>query len=131
KNENDGNAMRSEQIELLHDADPGRNEKQRQIGKQTPARALDTISLQRPPSQTGETIACQQRQQQKYQPDDRARHRKADAAHDDFADELTEQNQAEARGHWPCVRAEKYALIKWCRAGACQSLQHVFLISLP
>jgi hypothetical protein len=54
-----------EQIELLHDADTGRDEQQRQVRQQAAAGTFHAIALQRPAREHDKTVARQQQQQQK------------------------------------------------------------------
>src|SRR5712691_7404706 len=89
----------SDQIELLHDADAGRDKQQRQMREQAAAGIFHAILLQRPARQRNEAVTRQQQQQQKQPADHRTRHRQAEPAHDDLPGQLTQQNKAEARYH--------------------------------
>ena len=102
--------MFGDQIELLHHADAGRDEQQRQMREQAAAGVLHAAALQRPARENAEAVARQQQQQQEQQADHRTRHRQAEAAHEHFAGQLAQQDEAEA-----CDHCDRPALI--CRTG--------------
>ena len=57
-----GDAVIDDKIELLDDADAGRDKQQGQVGEQAMAGGFDAAALQRPARQHGEAIARQQQQ---------------------------------------------------------------------
>src|SRR5258708_21839765 len=95
----DGDAVLGDKIELLHDADAGRDKQQRQMREEAAAGIFHAILLQRPACQRNEAVTRQQQQQQKQKADHPTRQRQAEPAHDDLAGQLTQQNKAEARYH--------------------------------
>ncbi|MEY9120542.1 hypothetical protein ABIA09_000104 [Bradyrhizobium yuanmingense] len=60
---------------------------------------LNCIVLQWAPPEGGEVIASQEKQQQERHAEHRSGHRQPDTAHNCFAHQLAEQNQAETCDH--------------------------------
>jgi hypothetical protein len=77
----------------------GWDEQQRQDGEQPAAGTLNAVALQWASCQRRKAVARQQQEQQHQEPDHRSRHRQAEPAHKDFADQLAEQDEAEAGDH--------------------------------